>query len=72
MIAYPRWKIALVAVVLLFGIFLALPNLFGEENALQLARDRAAVTAADRTAIERTAQGQGRRRRPARSSTRAA
>ena len=45
MISYPRWKIALVAVVLLIGIFLALPNLFGEENALQLARDRAVVTA---------------------------
>jgi len=44
MISYPRWKIALVAVVLLIGIFLALPNLFGEENALQLARDRAVVT----------------------------
>ncbi len=43
MISYPRWKIALVAVVLLLGIFLAVPNLFGEENALQLARDRAAV-----------------------------
>ena len=43
MIAYPRWKIVLVAVVLALGIFLALPNLFGEENALQLARDRAAV-----------------------------
>ena len=44
MIAYPRWKIALVAIVRLIGIFLALPNLFGEENALQLARDRAVVT----------------------------
>ena len=33
--SYPRWKIALVAVVVLFGIFLALPTLFGEENALR-------------------------------------
>ncbi len=32
MIAYPRWKIVLVAVVLVIGIFLALPNLFGEER----------------------------------------
>lgn len=48
MIAYPRWKIALVAIVLAVGIFLALPNLFGEESALQLAADRAAVTDADR------------------------
>jgi preprotein translocase subunit SecD len=52
MISYPRWKIVLVTIVLLVGIFLALPNLFGEENALQLARDRAAVTDADRTAVE--------------------
>src|SRR5277367_4155558 len=52
MIAYPRWKIVLVTVVLLFGIFLAVPNLFGEENALQLARDRAAVIDADRTQVE--------------------
>src|ERR1700683_2500754 len=52
MISYPRWKIALVAIVLILGIFLALPNLFGEESALQLARDRAAVLDADRTAVE--------------------
>jgi preprotein translocase subunit SecD len=52
MISYPRWKIALVGIVLLIAIFLALPNLFGEENALQLARDAAVVTAADRTGIE--------------------
>ena len=43
MISYPRWKIVLVAIVVLAAILLALPNLFGEENALQLARDRAAV-----------------------------
>jgi preprotein translocase subunit SecD len=53
MISYPRWKIALVAIVLLIGIFFAVPNLFGEENALQLARDRAAVTDDDRTAVEK-------------------
>ena len=52
MISYPRWKIALVAVVLLIGIFLAVPNLFGEEDALQLARDRAAVLDSDRTSVE--------------------
>ncbi len=44
MISYPRWKIVLVAVVLVIGILLALPNVFGEENALQLARDRAVVS----------------------------
>ena len=59
MIAYPRWKIALVAIVLLIGIFLAVPNLFGEENALQLARDRAAVVDSDRTAVEQILKDKG-------------
>src|SRR5271169_4553077 len=59
MISYPRWKIALVAVVVVLGMFLALPNLFGEENALQLARDRAAVQASDRTGIEELLKSKG-------------
>jgi preprotein translocase subunit SecD len=59
MISYPRWKIALVAIVLILGIFLALPNLFGEESALQLARDRALVTPADRTSIEQLFKDKG-------------
>jgi preprotein translocase subunit SecD len=59
MSAYPRWKIALVAIVLILGIFLALPNLFGEESALQLARDRAAVVDADRTAVEQVLKDKG-------------
>ena len=59
MIAYPRWKIALVAVMLVIGIFLALPNLFGEESALQLARDRAAVVDADRVAVEQLLKEKG-------------
>ena len=59
MISYPRWKIALVAIVLLIGILLALPNLFGEESALQLARDRAVVEPADRTAIVQLLKDKG-------------
>jgi preprotein translocase subunit SecD len=59
MIAYPRWKIALVAVALVLGILLAMPNLFGEESALQLARDRAVVTPADRTAVEQLLTDKG-------------
>ncbi|HEY5263595.1 MAG TPA: protein translocase subunit SecD [Steroidobacteraceae bacterium] len=51
MISYPRWKIVLVAIVLVLGILLALPNLFGEQNALQLARDRAAVVESDQVAV---------------------
>jgi preprotein translocase subunit SecD len=59
MISYPRWKIALVAIVLIFGIFLALPNLFGEESALQLARDRAVVTPSDRASVEQLLKDKG-------------
>jgi preprotein translocase subunit SecD len=59
MIAYPRWKIALVAIALAFGIFLAVPNLFGEENALQLARDRAAVLDSDRVSVEQILKDKG-------------
>jgi preprotein translocase subunit SecD len=59
MISYPRWKIALVAVVLVIGIFLAVPNLFGEEDALQLARDRAAVLDSDRTSVEQLLKDKG-------------
>ena len=59
MISYPRWKIALVAIVLVIGIFVAVPNLFGEENALQLARDRAAVTDDDRTTVEKILKERG-------------
>ena len=51
MIAYPRWKIVLVAILLIIGIILALPNVFGEEDALQLARDRAAVLDTDKDAL---------------------
>ena len=71
MISYPRWKIVLVAVVLVIGILLALPNLFGEQDALQLARDRAAVQPADRTSIEELLN-QRRSSRPACSWTRGA
>jgi len=51
MISYPRWKMLLVAVVIALAVLLALPNVFGEENALQLVRDRAAVTAGDRDTV---------------------
>ncbi len=59
MISDPRWKIVLVAAVLVIGNFLALPNLFGEESALQLARDRAVVTPADRASIEELLKSKG-------------
>jgi preprotein translocase subunit SecD len=59
MIAYPRWKLALVAIMVALGIFLAMPNLFGEESALQLARDRAAVLDSDRMAVEQILKDKG-------------
>jgi preprotein translocase subunit SecD len=59
MIGYPRWKIALVAIVMVIGIFVALPNIFGEESALQLAADRAAITDADRDAVVQILKDKG-------------
>src|SRR5258707_7239720 len=59
MISYPRWKVAMVAIALALGILLAVPNVFGEENALQLARDRAAVIDADRTTVEQLLKEKG-------------
>jgi len=48
-----------VAIVMVVGILLALPNLFGEESALQLARDRAVVTPGDRTSVEQLLKDKG-------------
>ncbi|HVN41339.1 MAG TPA: hypothetical protein VMT50_01050, partial [Steroidobacteraceae bacterium] len=49
---YPAWKIWLVSIVLLAGLLLALPNVFGEAPALQLSRnDRTAVTAGGRAEL---------------------
>jgi len=53
MISYPRWKIALVAVVVLIGVLFAVPNLFGEQSALQFAKDGGSLDAGDRVAIEK-------------------
>ena len=45
MLEYARWKYVLIAVVLLLALLFALPNFFGEDPALQVARkDHAAVT----------------------------
>jgi preprotein translocase subunit SecD len=59
MISYSRWKIALVAIVIIVGFLLALPNLFGEESALQFARDRAPVLDGDRKEIEQVLKDKG-------------
>ena len=53
MLDYARWKYWLVAIVLLFSLLFALPNVFGDERALQITRkDRAAIDAAQLTQIE--------------------
>ena len=45
MLEYARWKYILVAVVLLLALLFALPNFFGEDPALQVARkDHADIT----------------------------
>ena len=46
MLEYARWKYYLVAIVLLLALLFALPNFFGEDPALQVARkDHADITA---------------------------
>src|SRR5215475_11505004 len=53
MLEYARWKYVLVAVVLLLALLLALPNVFGEDPALQVARkDHSDVTSAGAQSVE--------------------
>ena len=53
MLEYARWKYILVAAVLLLALVFALPNVFGEDPALQVARkDHAAVAPDAAQAVE--------------------
>jgi preprotein translocase subunit SecD len=53
MLEYPRWKYLLVAAVLLLALLFALPNFFGEDPALQVARkDHAAISDTDARSLE--------------------
>ncbi|HRX90192.1 MAG TPA: protein translocase subunit SecD [Steroidobacteraceae bacterium] len=53
MLDFARWKYWLVATVLLVALVFALPNFFGEDPALQVARkDRATMDAAAQTSVE--------------------
>jgi len=53
-LAYARWKYILVSLVLLFALLFALPNVFGDDRALQVARkDRAPVTAEQLAQVEK-------------------
>ncbi|MFZ9478643.1 MAG: hypothetical protein ACO29T_07035, partial [Steroidobacteraceae bacterium] len=60
MLEFARWKYALVAIVLVVATIFALPNVFGEDAALQVARkDRAAIADDGRKSIEDYLRGQG-------------
>jgi len=60
MLEFARWKYILVAVVLVLAAVFALPNVFGEDAALQVARkDRAAVEAEGQRAVEDYLRGKG-------------
>jgi preprotein translocase subunit SecD len=53
MLEYARWKYILVAAVLLLALLYALPNVFGEDPALQVARkDHTAIAADAEQAVE--------------------
>jgi preprotein translocase subunit SecD len=52
MLEYARWKYILIAAVLIVALILALPNVFGSAQALQLAhRDHSPVTAAEAASV---------------------
>ncbi|HYJ39221.1 MAG TPA: protein translocase subunit SecD [Steroidobacteraceae bacterium] len=60
MLEYARWKYVLVAAVLAVALVFALPNLFGDDYALQIARkDRSAIDSAQLATIESTLKGAG-------------
>jgi preprotein translocase subunit SecD len=60
MLEYPRWKYILVSAVLLFALLFALPNFFGDDYALQVARkDRAAMSTDELANVEKVLKGQG-------------
>jgi preprotein translocase subunit SecD len=54
MLEYARWKYILVATVLILALFFALPNFFGEDAALQLAKkDHTSIDAAAAQTVEK-------------------
>src|SRR5882672_3889036 len=60
MLEYARWKYVLVAAVLAVALLFALPNLFGDDYALQIARkDRGPIDSAQLATIESTLKGAG-------------
>jgi preprotein translocase subunit SecD len=60
MLEFPRWKYTIVAIVLVFAALFALPNVFGEDAALQVARkDREVVSEEGRASVETLLRGNG-------------
>src|SRR5688572_32555395 len=60
MLEYARWKYILVAAVLAVALLFALPNLFGDDFALQIARkDRGAIVSAELATIESSLKAAG-------------
>ncbi|HEY6123339.1 MAG TPA: protein translocase subunit SecD [Steroidobacteraceae bacterium] len=60
MLEYARWKYILVAAVLAVAMVFALPNVFGDDYALQIARkDRAAIEQTQLATIESTLKNAG-------------
>ncbi len=56
---YPLWKYVLLAVVLVFGVLYALPNVFGEQPAVQVSRVEGAVGAGLANRVENTLESNG-------------
>jgi preprotein translocase subunit SecD len=60
MLEYARWKYFLIVAVLLAGLILALPNVFGSAPALQLAhKNHTPVTAAEQASVTQYLKQQG-------------
>ncbi|MFM8845252.1 MAG: hypothetical protein ACKOGN_05070 [Gammaproteobacteria bacterium] len=60
MLEFARWKYILVAAVLVLATIFALPNVFGEDAALQVARkDRSAIETDGQRAVEDFLRGKG-------------
>jgi preprotein translocase subunit SecD len=60
MLEYARWKYIVVAVVLLVALLFALPNVFGDDRALQMTRkDRAPIAEAELANITKTLKDGG-------------
>ncbi|MEA1052214.1 protein translocase subunit SecD [Lamprobacter modestohalophilus] len=56
---YPLWKNLLILAVILFGLFLALPNLFSQDPAIEIKAEKGEVSAATRAEIAAAMENAG-------------